>query len=198
MNSRVQKIILALVLILLLSGCDALLDPEHPDTDAAENSLDPTWSGYPIHRGYNVNIHLDQRNAVYLLGINFHTDSYQQILHTDHVNEYDIILEFRASDMDKVIIHSGANMHSSLFKYSDIHDFPEMNTLPDSTQRVQHLTVQADSEQYLLIRNRHDYYSKFLLKEQEWKSVSQNVEYLIRFTFEFYYYLQTEPDLSLH
>jgi hypothetical protein len=188
----------SVVLFLIVSACGAPLDPDQPDSDTAENSLEPTWSGYPIHRGYNVEFEFNQQDEEYLLGINFHTDSYQQVWNTDHINEYDIILEFRSSDTSKVRIHSGKNEESTLYTYPDITDFPEMKTLPDSTQLVQQVTVPADSQQYLLIRTRHDYYSKFLIEEQTWRYSTKSAEYLIRFTFEFYYYLQTEPDLSLH
>jgi len=189
---------LSAVIFLLISACGAPFDPEDSDTNQSGNLLERTWSGYPIHRGYSVEIKLNRQNKVYLLGINFHADSYEQILNTEHVQEYDIILEFRSSDTSNVGIHSGQNAESKLFTYSGIHDFPEMKTLPDLTQLVQHVTVPADSQQYLLIRNRHNYYSKFLMKEQEWRYIAKNAEYLVRFVFEFYYYLQTEPDLSLH
>ena len=186
------------IVIILISACSAPLDSGHSATNTSGNALEPTWSGYPIHRGYNVEIELNRPHKEYLLGINFHADSYQQVLNTDHVQEYDIILEFRSSDASNVRIHSGKNEQSQLFKYSGIHDFPEMKTLPDSTQMVQQVTVPADSQQYVLIRTRHDYYSKFLIEEQTWRYSNRSAEYLIRFTFEFYYYLQTEPDLSLH
>ncbi|MFQ5842054.1 MAG: hypothetical protein ACE5I8_06415 [Thermodesulfobacteriota bacterium] len=183
---------------LILTSCEQLTGPEGPQGEPGPS--------YPIHSHFYI------RGSVWELdegpeyfGIFFDAGAANYLVETFELSNtslYDILITADYGVPNQITVDAGYNSDTQIFLIESAGSFTDIDALPSSSQSRAEITFPQGETRFFMVKNRYDRWAKVRISSHSWDhnyyDWTNYDHYVYRFLFEFYYYKDEEPDLTLH